>query len=106
MTKEDIETNPGEESSEKLPPVDFTNFILSLSTSALLHLGEIKNPTTGEIEPDVKLARHTIDLIELLQDKTKGNLTEEESKLFENMLHDLRMRYVSATSKKEEAAKK
>jgi len=77
-----------------LPEVNFPSLILSLSSSALFHFGEIPDPQTGEKKKDFLLARHAIDTIAMLRDKTKGNLTEEEQKLIENILTDLRWRYV------------
>ena len=79
-----------------LPPLDFTSFILSLSTSALMHLGVIENPVTKKTEKELPVARQTIDLIELLKDKTAGNLSEEEAQLMVNVLRELRMLYVKA----------
>jgi hypothetical protein len=84
-----------------LPPADFPNFILSLSASALFHLGDIKNPETDEVEKDPVMAKHTIDIISMLKEKTKGNLTDDEARLIENALHDLRMRYVKAIGEKD-----
>lgn len=80
-----------------LPEINFTNFLLSLSTSVLIHLGEVKDPMTSEVEKDLPNAKQTIDLLGMLREKTKGNLTPDEEKLFENLLYDLRMRYVRAT---------
>lgn len=77
-----------------LPPLDFTSFILSLSTSVLMHLGVVENPLTKKTEKELPVARQTIDLIELLKEKTAGNLTEEESQLMVNVLRELRMLYV------------
>jgi len=82
-----------------LPEVNFSSFILSLSSSILLHLGEIADPQSGEKKKDLALAKQTIDIITLLKDKTKGNLTEEEQKLLEHLLYDLRMRFVKASQK-------
>jgi Domain of unknown function (DUF1844) len=79
----------------RLPPIDLSTFVLSLSQAALLHLGEIDNPETGKREVNFPLARQSIDLLTMLQDKTRGNLTEEELKLLENLLYDLRMKYVA-----------
>jgi hypothetical protein len=79
---------------ETLPPVEFTTFILSLSHSALMHLGEAAHPETGGVEKNLLLARQTIDLIALLEEKTKGNLTGDEEHLLAQILFDLRMRYV------------
>jgi Domain of unknown function (DUF1844) len=79
------------------PPVDFHTFVLSLGSSALLHLGEIENPNDGVSQKDLPLAKHTIDILAMLADKTKGNLTTPEERLIESLLYDLRLRYVEAT---------
>jgi len=80
-----------------LPAVDFSTFVLSLAHSALVHLGVAPDPATGkEQAPSLPLARQTIDLVSLLADKTKGNLTGEEERLLEQLLYDLRLRYVEA----------
>jgi hypothetical protein len=79
-----------------LPEIDFTNFVLSLSTSALIQLGEIQDPFTQESAKNLPLAKQTIDLIGMLKEKTKGNLSPEEEKVIEYVLYDLRMRYVKA----------
>jgi hypothetical protein len=80
-----------------LPEIDFTNFILSLSTSALIQLGEIQDPFTKKSTKNLPLAKQTIDLVGMLKEKTKGNLSAEEEKVIEYVLYDLRMRYVKAT---------
>lgn len=77
-----------------LPAIDFSTFIFSLNTSALLHLGEIADPVSGKQQKDLVFAKHTIDTIAMLQEKTKGNLTKDEEALIEHILYDLRMRYV------------
>ena len=77
-----------------LPEVTFNAFIMSLNTSALYHLGEIADPVTGKKERDLSLAKHAIDTLKLLQEKTKGNLSEEERGLLEDILFDLKMRFV------------
>lgn len=82
---------------EPVPEINFINFMLSLSTSALIQLGEIQDPLTKETVKDLPLAKQTIDLIGMLIEKTKGNLTPDEEKLMEQVLYDLRMRYVKAT---------
>ncbi|MBP1716907.1 MAG: hypothetical protein H6Q43_345 [Deltaproteobacteria bacterium] len=86
------ETSPPEGVS--LPEINFSSFVFSLSTSALLHLGEVADPITGKIEKDLPLAKQTIDILGMLQEKTRGNLTADEEKLLENLLADLRWRYV------------
>jgi len=80
--------------STPLPEVNFTSLIFSLSSSALLHFGEIPDPQTGKKQIDMPLAKHTIDTIAMLKEKTKGNLTEEEQKFLDNVLTDLRWLYV------------
>ncbi|HEY4706660.1 MAG TPA: DUF1844 domain-containing protein [Thermodesulfobacteriota bacterium] len=82
----------------ELPPLDFSAFILSLSTSVLMNLGLVENPVTKQKEKEPEVAKQTIDLISLLKDKTKGNLTEEESKLIEDVLHELRLWYIKVVS--------
>ena len=84
-----------------MPEVTFTAFVMSLNTSALFYLGEISDPATGEKQQDLVLVKHTIDTLQLLEDKTKGNLTDEELALLTNALIDLKMRYVSKASKSE-----
>jgi len=76
------------------PPVTFPTFILSLHASALINLGLIPGPAGGEPEVRLELARESIDLLEVLQEKTKGNLTQDEDKLFTNVLYELRMAYL------------
>jgi hypothetical protein len=80
-----------------LPPVDFHTFVLSLGSSALLHLGELEHPDAGAPRQDLPLAKHTIDILAMLEEKTKGNLSPAEEKLMESLLYDLRIRYVEAT---------
>ncbi|MBI2400558.1 MAG: DUF1844 domain-containing protein [Deltaproteobacteria bacterium] len=95
--KNDTQTGENTEGKE-LPPLDFSTFILSLSTSVLMNLGLVENPVTGKTEKEPAVARQTIELITLLQEKTKGNLSDEETKLMDNVLHELRLWYVKAIS--------
>jgi hypothetical protein len=80
-----------------LPEVSFNSLIFSLSSTVFFHLGEIADPQSGKKAKDLPLAKHTIDIIAMLKEKTEGNLTEEEKKFIENILTDLRWRYVNAT---------
>jgi len=80
-----------------LPEISFINLIFSLSTSVLIQLGEIQDPITQQLAKNLPLAKQTIDLIGMLEEKTRGNLTSDEGKILENILYDLRMRYVKAT---------
>ena len=79
-----------------LPKVDFTALIVSLASSALVHLGEAPEPESGEVRRELPLAKHTIDTLTMLQEKTAGNLTPEESRILEGMLYELRMLFVQA----------
>ena len=78
----------------------FSTFILSLSTSVLVNLGELPDPLKNENDVNLPLAKQTIGLIEMLMEKTKGNLTEDEDRLIDSMLYDLRMKYVEAAKNK------
>ena len=80
------------------PPIDFLTFCVSLASSAFVHLGDAPHPESGRTTPDLGLAKQTIDLLGMLQEKTKGNLTEEEAHFLENLLLDLRLRYVGRSS--------
>lgn len=74
--------------------VSFSTFILSLNTAALVHLGEIPDPITQKKQTNLFLAKQTIDTLEMLKEKTKGNLSVEEEKLLESILFDLKLKYV------------
>jgi len=81
-----------------LPPADFAAIVLSFASSALFHLGLVAHPETGEPGPvSLPLARHSIDLIELLEVKTRGNLSTEEAELIAGLLTELRVRYVESS---------
>ena len=90
-SKEEVSSQEG-----PLPEIDFKNFLLSISTSALIQLGEIQDPFTQKVAKNLPLAKQTIDLIGMLKEKTKGNLSPEEGKIIEYVLYDLRMKYVKA----------
>ena len=85
---------------EPLPEINFSAFVISLSTQALMHLGEIANPLSGKSEIDVPVAKQMIDILAMLQEKTRGNLDAGEERLVEDILFDLRMKYVEAVKKK------
>ena len=83
--------------TEDQPGISFAGFVISLATTAAVHFGDIADPNTGERQdPDLVSAHQMIDLISLLQDKTKGNLTADEAKLVDDLLYELRMRFVQA----------
>jgi len=75
-------------------PVTFSTFVLGLSTQALLHLGEIPDPSSGRTEQDLVAGKHVIDILGILHEKTRNNLEEAEAGLLDSVLYDLRMRYV------------
>jgi hypothetical protein len=79
-----------------LPAIDFSTFLVSLSTSALVHLGLVPDRDGATGQPDLAMARQTIDILEILDEKTRGNLTVDEAHLLESLLYELRMRYVDA----------
>ena len=84
---------------ESKPTIDFFTFVLSLGSSVFVHLGDAPNPETGQpAPPNLTLAKQTIDILDMLRAKTKGNLTEDEERFLENLLTDLRLRYVSRVS--------
>lgn len=91
------ETTATQAPGKDMPPLDFSTFVLSLSTSVLMNLGLVENPVTNKTEKELPMARQTIDLLALLQEKTKGNLTKEEAKLLEDVLHELRVWYCKVT---------
>jgi hypothetical protein len=84
----------------ELPPVDFISFVGSLGASALMYLGEKVAPDQPEGLKDLHGAKQMIDLIALLEEKTKGNLTDDESSMLKSLLYNLRMRYVHEAEKK------
>lgn len=95
--EEKKEEPKGEESQKTpLPEVNFSSLIMSLSSSALLHFGEIADPETGAKKKDLDIAKQSIDVISMLKEKTNGNLTDEEQKFIDSMLADLRWRFVKA----------
>jgi len=98
-TREAQGTAAGETSPDvPLPEITFASFLISLSSSAFIHLGDIPDPLTGENKKNLPLAKQTIDLLGLLREKTRNNLKEDEENLFDHLLYDLRMRYIKEKS--------
>lgn len=85
--------------SEELNQIDFSTFIFSLATGALIHLGLAPDPSTKKTIVDIPIAKQNIDLLGILEEKTKGNLTKEESELLQGLLQETRLRFVEATKK-------
>jgi hypothetical protein len=94
------ETGKDMKQDPRMPKIDFSTFIFSLNSSALVHLGIIGEPGSNCISKNLVLAKQTIDIIGMIEEKTKGNLTEDETQLMKNILHDLRMMYVKEKEKK------
>ena len=84
--------------TEPRPAIDFYTFVLSLGSSVLIHLGDAPHPETGKpAERNLALAQQSIEILAMLQQKTRGNLSPEEDKLLDQLLMDLKLRYVEAS---------
>ena len=83
----------------RMPKIDFSTFIFSLNSSALVHLGVISEPGSNAKVKNLVLAKQTIDMLGMIDEKTKGNLTDDEMNLLKNILHDLRLMYVKEKEK-------
>jgi hypothetical protein len=88
-----------EQARGPLPQVTLATFIFSLSSSALVHLGEIPEPETNRTLVDLPIAKQIIDTLGMLQEKTRGNLDQDEERLLKSVLYDLRMRYIQKSDK-------
>jgi hypothetical protein len=96
-TKQKDETRAGGDGRAKtyaLPKIDFSTFVLSINSSALVQLGLIEDPVGGQKTKNLPLAKQTIDLLAMLEEKTRGNLTSDEENILKNILYELRMLYV------------
>jgi Domain of unknown function (DUF1844) len=80
--------------------IDFYTFVLSIGSSALVHLGDAPHPETGKpVERNLPLAHQSIEILAMLQEKTRGNLSDEETRLLDQLLLDLKLRYVEASKR-------
>jgi hypothetical protein len=88
---------PGEAVVDQQQPfqIDFSTFIMSLTSSAFYHLGDIADPETGKTETNLPAVHQTIDMLTMLREKTQGNLNTEENKLLEQLVYELQMKYVA-----------
>lgn len=86
---------PAEKATEGQETVDFASFVLSLATSAMAYLGEVPDPATGTKVENLEGAKQMIDILSMLQEKTKGNLEKDEDRLISSLLYELRMKYLS-----------
>ena len=94
-----VESGPQSKSKDDYRPIDFPTYVLGYYTQGLVLLGETPNPYTKEKEEDIESVRHIIDLLSMIELKTKGNLSNEESQLLESVLYELRMKFMSKTSR-------
>lgn len=99
-----MEETTAQEETQQLPPVDFISYLANLVETGRLYLEGIPNPETNEVVINLPLVKHIIDTIEMLEEKTKGNLTAPESNFLANTLYELRMGYVRVLSSQEAAA--
>ncbi len=90
---------PDRAGASELPRIDFSTFVLSLTGSAMVHLGRVPDPTGEHAEIDLGMARQTIDILTMLRIKTAGNLTPPEADLLERVLHDLRLAWIQEAQK-------
>ena len=84
----------GSDRQPPMPEINFATFVVSLNASALLHLGAIEDPTTGQKDKNLPMAKQTIDILRMLEEKTAGNLSKDEENLLKSILYDLRIIYV------------
>ncbi len=98
-----MEETTVQEEAQQLPPVDFISYLANLVETGRLYLEGIPNPETNEVVTNFPLVKHIIDTIEMLEEKTKGNLTAPEANFLANTLYELRMGYVRAISRQEAA---
>ena len=99
-------TEPGQEektqetgTEQSFPDLNLAPFVFSLGTSAMYHFGDFPDPATKKTERNLEAAKQTIDILGILKEKTKGNLSDDEARLLESLLYELRMRYVRETAK-------
>ncbi|MBA3064637.1 DUF1844 domain-containing protein [Candidatus Woesearchaeota archaeon] len=90
---------------KKLYEIQFVQLIFSLKTSAIMQLGKIANPLTGNIERDLSEAKYTIDMLNMIKEKTKNNLTADEEKIVNDAVFELQMNYIDEVKKGEEEKK-
>ncbi len=93
------QTDSSKEKETEPFQIDFSTFIMSLTSSAFYHLGDIADPTTGKKEVNLPAVQQTIDMLIMLREKTKGNLKEDENKLLEQLIYELQVKYVAKTKK-------
>jgi hypothetical protein len=98
-TQSEAAESPQEQAQQQPFQIDFSTFIMSLTSSAFYHLGDIADPETGKTETNLPAVQQTIDMLIMLKEKTQGNLTEEEAKLLEQLVYELQMKFVAKSKK-------
>ncbi len=103
-SSDDIQAGPAPEKDladgdASAPPINFSTFVLSLASSAAYHMGGFQDAVSGKTSVNLDLAKQSIDILAILEEKTKGNLTEEETSLLSHSLYDLRMKFVEMSKK-------
>ena len=91
------QTGSSKEKKTESFQIDFSTFIMSLTSSAFYHLGDMPDPSTGKKEVNLPAVQQTIDMLIMLREKTKGNLKEDEEKLVEQLIYELQVKYVAKT---------
>jgi hypothetical protein len=91
---------------QETPSITFNAFVISLARTAAIHFGDVGDPATGDFKPNFPAAAQLIEILALLEQKTRGNLTAEERSLLEEVLYELRLRFVSAKAHEEQQAKR
>jgi len=94
---DDAQHHAFQDATQAMPQVTFSTFVLSLASTALVQLGEVPNPETGQIEQNLAMGKHTIDVLDMLRVKTRACLDDEEKRLLDGLLYELRMKYVLKT---------
>ncbi|MBQ7617601.1 MAG: DUF1844 domain-containing protein [Desulfovibrio sp.] len=89
-----------QKANDLMPEVNFSTLVLSFASTALAQLGEVPEPLHGQKKVDQHMAKHTIDILDLLKEKTKGNLTRQEAEMLDSMLYELKLKYVKLFEKK------
>lgn len=97
--KEKTAQDADSEAPKALPPLDFSTLVLTMASTAMVHLGKLSGPESSAEAPDLPAAKQIIDILNVLEDKTKGNLDEAEQNLLRSLLYDLRVAYVDAQKK-------
>ena len=95
-TTEQASSREDSEPFSQMPAINFPTFLISLNASAMVHLGLMEDPATGEKTKNLPMAKQTIDILSMLEEKTKGNLSDDEEQMLKNIIYDLRINFVRA----------